>query len=271
MANDILNEIVTWKRHELERLKSLFPERELRAMVEMECHDEPPSLARAVAGSPTGIIAEFKRKSPSKGWIKADGSADTIPLDYQEAGAAAVSILTDEKFFGGRDEFVTRARQSGVTIPILYKNFVIDDYQLFQARLCGASAALLIAACLSKERCASLMRTAHNIGLEVLLEMHGEAEIEYAALGPDLCGINNRNLGSFATDVGTSFAMAAMLPTGAVKVSESGIADAETIIRLRQAGFAGFLIGENFMRATSPGAGLASMIERMDPTKATKA
>lgn len=260
---DILNEIVDWKRRENEHLGRLFDGRELRAMVDRQCRDTPPSLARAVAESDTGIIAEFKRKSPSKGWIKADGSASTIPLTYQNAGAAAISILTDERFFGGRDEYVAMARRSGVTVPILYKNFVVDESQLFRARLCGASAVLLIAACLDMAQCAGLMRTAHDIGLEVLLEMHSEAELEYAALGPDLCGINNRNLGTFNTDVATSLALAPLLPGDAVKVSESGIGSAATVAVLRQAGFSGFLIGESLMKAESPGKELSDMINRM--------
>lgn len=257
---DILEEIVTWKRREIKMLKGTFPERELRALVESECREEPPSMSKAITGSPTGIIAEFKRKSPSKGWIMADGNPDIIPLEYQQNGAAAISILTDDRFFGGQDEYVSRARKSGVTVPILYKNFVIDEYQLLQARLCGASAVLLIAACLSKDECAALMHTAHTLGMEVLLEMHAEPEIEYAGLEPDLCGINNRNLGTFVTDVANSFNLAKMLPGDAVKISESGISSPETILKLRDAGFNGFLIGENFMKSGHPGTALKDFI-----------
>ena len=185
---DILQAIIDTKREELERL-----------------YAPKPSLRGALLHSSTGIIAEFKRKSPSKGWIKEDGRADVIPLSYQQNGAAALSILTDEHYFGGSDDFIRQARQSGVTLPILYKNFVIDEAQIFAAALCGASAVLLIAACLSKQACKQLMGRAHELGLEVLLEMHSEQELEYADLGPDLCGINNRNLGSFVTDVENSF------------------------------------------------------------------
>lgn len=217
-------------------------------------------MRKALTESSNGIIAEFKRKSPSKGWIKEDGKADIIPLSYQENGAAALSILTDEYFFGGCDEFIMKARQSGVTIPILYKNFVIDEYQLLQARLCGASAALLIAACLTKERCKSLIGMAHDLGLEVLLEMHSEPELEYAELGNDMCGINNRNLGTFVTDVKNSFRLAELLPQDAVKVSESGISNPDTVAELRQAGFRGFLIGENFMKTENPGEALKQFI-----------
>ena len=213
--------------------------------------------------SETGIIAEFKRRSPSKGWIKEEGRADIIPLSYQQNGAAALSILTDEHYFGGCDDFIRQARLSGVTLPILYKNFVIDEAQLYAAALCGASAALLIAACLSKAQCKSLMDKAHSLGLEVLLEMHSEQELEYAELEPDLCGINNRNLGSFVTDVENSFRLAELLPKDAVKVSESGISNPSTVKALREAGFRGFLIGETFMKAADPGAALKMFINQL--------
>ena len=243
---DILQQIIAHKREEIEQL----------------CAPKP-SLREALLASDSGIIAEFKRRSPSKGWIKEDGRADIIPLSYQQNGAAALSILTDEHFFGGHDDFIRQARQSGVTLPILYKNFVIDEAQLYAAALCGASAVLLIAACLSKQACAALMNKAHELGLEVLLEMHSEAELEYAELGPDLCGINNRNLGSFVTDVDNSFRLAERLPKDAVKVSESGISDPATVRALRQAGFRGFLIGETFMKTSDPGQALADFVGKL--------
>ena len=246
MAKDILEQIIAHKREEVTAL-----------------YAKKPSLREALLQSDTGIIAEFKRRSPSKGWIKEDGHADIIPLSYQQNGAAALSILTDEHFFGGHDDFIRQARQSGVTLPILYKNFVIDEAQLHAAALCGASAVLLIAACLSKQACAALMNKAHELGLEVLLEMHSEAELEYAELGPDLCGINNRNLGSFVTDVDNSFRLAEHLPKDAVKVSESGISDPATVRALRQAGFRGFLIGETFMKTSDPGQALADFVGKL--------
>jgi indole-3-glycerol phosphate synthase len=233
-----------------------------------------PSLRAALLSSPTGIIAEFKRRSPSKGWIKEEGRADVIPMSYQQNGAAALSILTDEHYFGGHDNFIRMARQSGVTLPILYKNFVIDEAQLHEAASCGASAVLLIAACLSIQECGTLLHTAHELGLEVLLEMHDERELEYATLGPDLCGINNRNLGSFVTDVNNSFRLAEKLraatvssgsPAGApVLVSESGISDPAIVLELRAAGFRGFLIGETFMKAPDPGQALSHFISELN-------
>ena len=262
-THDILQEIVTHKRQELERMKTETPERLLHAEVERMLGGRVASLREAVSQSATGIIAEFKRRSPSKGWIKQEGKASRIPLSYQQQGAAAVSILTDSHYFGGCDTFVTEAREAGVTIPILYKNFVVDEYQLFQARRCGASAVLLIAACLSKQECRQLLRMAHELQMEVLLEMHGEQEAEYADWEPDLCGVNNRNLGSFVTSIDNSFRMASLLPAGAVKVSESGISRPDVIRELQIAGFQGFLIGETFMREDDPGEALGSFIREI--------
>ena len=262
-THDILQEIVAHKRQELERMKTETPERLLHAEVERMLGGRVASLREAVSQSATGIIAEFKRRSPSKGWIKQEGQASRITLSYQQQGAAAVSILTDSHYFGGCDTFVTEAREAGVTIPILYKNFVVDEYQLFQARRCGASAVLLIAACLSKQECRQLLRMAHELQLEVLLEMHGEQEAEYADWEPDLCGVNNRNLGSFVTSIDNSFRMASLLPAGAVKVSESGISRPDVIRELQIAGFQGFLIGETFMREDDPGEALGSLIREI--------
>ena len=256
---DILQQIIATKREELAAIRA--------AVSVPDGFDAGattrPSLREALLASGTGIIAEFKRRSPSKGWIKEDGRADIIPLSYQQNGAAALSILTDRHYFGGSDDFIRQARQSGVTLPILYKNFVIDEAQLYAAALCGASAVLLIAACLTMQQCAALLAKAHELGLEVLLEMHDERELEYAALGPDLCGINNRHLGSFVTDVATSFRLAERLPKDAVKVSESGISNPETVRELRAAGFSGFLIGETFMKMPEPGLALNEFISRL--------
>jgi len=246
MSKDILQEIIAHKRIELEALRA-----------------KKPSLRQALLQSETGIIAEFKRRSPSKGWIKEEGRADIIPLSYQQNGATALSILTDEHYFGGHDDFIRMARQSGVSLPVLYKNFVIDEAQLYAAALCGASAVLLIAACLTKSECRQLIDKAHTLGLEVLLEMHREQELEYAELEPDMCGINNRNLGSFITDTEISFRLAELLPKEVVKVSESGISDPQTVRKLREAGFRGFLIGECFMKTADPGQALRNFISML--------
>ncbi len=259
---DILQEIVAHKRIEVERFKQQLSEQEIHRRVEAILDFSVPSMSKALTASESGIIAEFKRRSPSKGWIKEEGKAEEIPLAYQEHGAAALSILTDEQYFGGKDDFIRIARHAGVHIPILYKNFIIDEYQLFQARLCGASAVLLIAADLSKEECQSLLSTAHGLGLEVLLEMHSEEELEYAEMEPDMCGINNRNLGTFITDVQNSFRLAELLPKDSVKVSESGISNSDTVKALRLAGFRGFLIGETFMKTSDPGKALKDFISK---------
>ena len=261
---DILDEITAHKRLEVAALKREVPLSVLESRVEpLLAGAKPPSMAAALLASPSGIIAEFKRKSPSKGWIKEEGEAAVIPLGYQRNGAAALSILADGKYFGGSPDFIAEARESGVTLPILYKEFVVDEYQLYIARLCGASAVLLIAAELDKGECRCLIDKAHALGLEVLLEMHSEPELEYAGLEPDMCGINNRNLGTFVTDVENSFRLAGKLPASAVKVSESGIGRPETLAALRQCGFRGFLIGERFMKEQDPGAALGQFIARL--------
>lgn len=260
IMKDILEEIVAWKRQEIEEYKQVLPISQLQSMV-MPLLDTPQSsMRKALTESATGIIAEFKRKSPSKGWIKQGGKANEIPLSYQQHGAAALSILTDSKYFGGYDEYIQQARAVGVTLPILYKNFVIDPYQLFLARHASASAVLLIAADLTLTECRDLMQLAHDLGLEVLLEMHSEQDLDYAVLEPDMYGINNRNLGTFITDVENSFQLAERLPHDGCKVSESGISKPATIISLREAGFNGFLMGECFMKEENPGEALADFL-----------
>ena len=262
---DVLEEIIAWKRIEVEKQKSEVSEHDIHMQVEKIINSDSPtvSMRKALIESSTGIISEFKRKSPSKGWIKEDGKPDVIPLSYQQSGASAISILTDEKYFGGKDEFIVDARNSGVNIPILYKNFIIDEYQIFQARLCGASAILLIAADLEISACKSLLYTAHQLGLEVLLEMHSESELDYAELEPDMYGINNRNLGTFTTDIKNSFYLSSRLPKNVCKVSESGISDPDTVKELKLAGFNGFLIGENFMKTKNPGEALNDFITKI--------
>jgi len=261
---DVLDEIVAHKRLEVAAFKEQLPPSRLYQRGEGSVEMPQPSMRQALLDSPMGIIAEFKRKSPSKGWIKEEGKANEIPLSYQKNGASAISILTDEKYFGGKDDFIKVARESGVTIPILYKNFIIDEYQLFQARLCGASAVLLIAADLSLVECKSLIRLSHELGLEVLLEMHEERELDYAELEPDMYGINNRNLVTFVTDVQNSFRLASRLPNDVCKVSESGISHPDTVKMLKMAGFNGFLIGENFMRTDNPGQSLQEFISKLN-------
>lgn len=264
---DILEQIVAHKRMELREMKQKLPLERLRLMVERRLAEHngerPVSMRASLMASPTGIIAEFKRKSPSRGWIQAEARPADIALEYQRNGASALSVLTDRAYFGGCPEHITQVRQAGVTLPILYKNFVIDPYQLLVARLCGASAVLLIAACLEKEECARLRKEARELGLEVLLEMHDERELDYVGVQPDMFGVNNRHLGAFVTDVETSFRLASLLPQGECLVSESGLRSPEVVARLRQVGYRGFLIGEIFMSATRPGEVLGEFVRSL--------
>ena len=260
---DILEEIVAYKKNEIELFKKELHQIYLEGRVEILKNALIPSMKNALMKSDTGIIAEFKRKSPSKGWINEAATADKVPISYQENGAAAISILTDSHFFGGSNVYVRTAIASKVRIPVLYKNFIIDEYQIYQAKVCGASAILLIAACLTKEQCRQFIAKAHELELEVLLEMHNEEETEYAELEPDMYGINNRNLGTFETDVNNSFQLIERLPAEGVKVSESGISDPDTIRQLRACGYKGFLIGETFMKETDPGLALKNFIAQI--------
>ena len=265
---DILSEIIAHKQTEIELQKqTVSPEQlqEQAGIIIRENAAHHRSMKQALAASSTGIISEFKRRSPSKGWINEAAQAEEIHASYEAAGAAALSILTDEKFFGGTLRDIRTARPL-VRIPILRKDF-IDEYQLLQACIVGADAVLLIAACLSPEQCSTLTAQAHELGLEVLLEIHSPSELSYINKEVDMVGVNNRNLGSFVTDVENSFRIARQLreathgPASPLLVSESGISDPETICRLRAAGFRGFLIGETFMKTANPGETLKEFIQ----------
>ena len=261
---DILEEIVAHKRIEVAEQKEQLPPRMLYAEVEQMMAEgvSKRSLSQALTEDDYGIIAEFKRKSPSKGWIKEDGKPEIIPLSYEQNGAAALSILTDEKYFGGSLDFVRKARPL-VNLPILRKDFIVDEYQLFQARHIKADAVLLIAADLSKTEVRSLTALAHDLQLEVLLELHSEQELDYADIDVDAIGVNNRNLGTFVTNVENSFRLASQLPQDKVLVSESGISNPDTIRLLREAGYRGFLIGETFMKTNNPGQALKNFISQL--------
>ena len=252
---DILEEIVAYKRKELAEQKKVVSYGMLISQVGKVMDvspDKQRSMAETLANSTTGIIAEFKRRSPSKGWIKEDGQPEVILPSYEANGASALSVLTNYHFFGGNINDIVKARPI-VNIPILRKDFIIDEYQMLQARVIGADAVLLIAADLTKEECRQLAATAHDLRLETLLEVHTEKELEYVGDNIDMVGVNNRNLGTFHTDVENSFRLAELLPQEYVLVSESGISAPENIRQLRQAGFNGFLIGETFMKTADPG------------------
>lgn len=255
---DILSEIIANKRFEVDLQKQSISLEQLQNSLETTVKQR--SLKEALKSSSSGIIAEFKRRSPSKGWINRKALAEDIVPGYVNAGASAVSILTDEKFFGGNLKDIKDARPL-IDIPILRKDFIVDEYQLYQAKIIGADAVLLIAAALKKEELHALAAKAHELGLEVLLEIHSVEELKYINANMDVIGINNRNLGTFFTDVENSFRLAEQLPSDAVLVSESGISDPATVKRLQKAGFKGFLIGENFMKTDNPELALKSFIE----------
>lgn len=261
---DILQEIVAYKRLEIAKRRSEVPFGCLLHDVERAEMRPTLSFKAALQSSKTGIIAEFKRKSPSKGWINQGASVEQVTLGYQSSGAACLSILTDEAYFGGSNDYITRTKNNGVCIPVLYKNFVVDEYQLLEARLSGADAVLLIAACLDKRQCADLLHKANDLGLEALLEMHNEREVDYADLQPQMCGINNRCLGTFRTDVEASFRLAERLPEDSLWVSESGLSNPETVIELRRRGYQGFLMGERFMREKQPAEALKAFVEDLE-------
>lgn len=264
MSKDILEEIIAHKRIEIAAQEQNVPISFLEDLLEKnDDMAKVHSMKASLAASATGIIAEFKRRSPSKDWINKDADAKIIPASYQQAGASALSILTDEHFFGGSLRDIRAARPT-VSLPILRKDFIISRYQLLQAKAAQADAVLLIAAALSKEECSTLACEAHKLGLEVLLEMHHEDELDYVNEYVDMAGINNRNLGTFHTDVENSFRTAEKLPADILKVSESGISNPNTVKLLRQEGFRGFLIGETFMKTVNPGNTLSTFIKELE-------
>ena len=260
---DILETIVANKRKEVERQKQAVSLQTLVALGGDRLERPTRSMRQALATSETGIIAEFKRKSPSKGWLHPGAQVQEVLPFYAEGGASACSILTDGNFFGGSLTDLQQARRL-VEIPLLRKDFIIDPYQLYQARVMGADAVLLIAACLTTEECAQLAATAHSLQLEVLLEVHRAEELDHVNADIDILGVNNRHLGTFDTDVKHSFKLIEQLKGyDPLLVSESGISQAETVKQLRAAGFRGFLIGETFMKTAQPGETLRNFIEAL--------
>lgn len=257
---DILDDIIAHKRKELALDKAQTGLRTLERL----CADVPPapSMKQALAQSDTGIIAEFKRRSPSKGWIRQEARVEDILPAYQQAGASAASVLTDEAFFGGTLDDLRTAR-SVCRLPLLRKDFIIDELQLWQAKAAGASAVLLIAAALTREQCGMLAAEAHKLQLEVLLEIHTERELDYIDSHTDMAGVNNRNLGTFHTDTDNSFRLADRLPDDILRVSESGMSHPDTIRQLRRAGYRGFLIGGHLMTQEQPGKALESLISQL--------
>lgn len=209
----------------------------------------------------TGIIAEFKRKSPSKGIINDKVTVEEVTAAYAKHGASGISVLTDFPFFGGHMDDLLAATIHEV--PLLRKDFMIDEYQLIEAKAFGAEAILLIAACLTPTEVKMLATTAKGLGLEVLLEIHNEEELGHICDSVDLVGINNRNLKTFDVNIQTSLSLINKIPTEKPAIAESGITDVDTIVTLRQAGFKGFLIGENFMKQASPSIAFADFVNQL--------
>jgi indole-3-glycerol phosphate synthase len=248
---NILDQIVEHKRKEVADRKALYPTRLLEQSIYFG--GLPVSMAHYVKRSDkSGIIAEFKRKSPSKGEINANASVERTSIGYMQAGASALSVLTDKNFFGGTSEDLMVARKFNFC-PILRKDFMIDEYQVLEAKSIGADAILLIAAILAPAESRALATLAHSLKMEVLLEVHDEHELQrHLEIGADLIGVNNRNLKTFEVDINLSKKLVAQIPKEVVRVSESGISKPETILELRDLGFDGFLMGENFMKHSRP-------------------
>lgn len=248
---NILEKIIADKYREVAERKSLIPVKLLEKSIFFD--GKVVSMKKYVTDpEKSGIIAEFKRKSPSKGLINGAASVEQVSIGYMQAGASALSVLTDQEYFGGSSEDLKVARKFNFC-PILRKDFVVDEYQIIEAKSIGADCVLLIAAALEPEKLKSLAYFAKSLGLEVLLEVHDGEELEKSLNdGVDLVGVNNRNLKTFDVSIDTSLELVSAIPSSFVKISESGISDPKTLIELKKAGFDGFLIGENFMKSSRP-------------------
>ncbi|MDR2286760.1 MAG: indole-3-glycerol phosphate synthase TrpC [Prevotellaceae bacterium] len=247
---NILDKILETKRTELDR--------NIKIRTFEDIFDEAKSVkrpvlsfVRALQDSDNHIIAEFKRRSPSKGFFNADANVETIVGGYSAAGAAAISVLTDSDYFGGSLDDLSTARKVSA-VPLLRKDFIIDEYQICEARIASADVVLLIAAAITIDRCAELTKFARSLGLEVLLEIHNEQELKYLNPFVSAVGVNNRDLTTFVTDVFVSHRLAGLIPDCFLKISESGISSISILKVLFDAGFRGFLMGENFMKEPDP-------------------
>lgn len=261
---DILDKIVAAKRAEIEERKALRPIWEL----ERDALDRPPRGGFAQAARPERrgddirLIAEIKKASPSKGLIRPDFDPPLIARQYEQAGAAAISVLTDERLFGGSLAILDQVSRA-VETPLLRKDFVLEEYQLLEARAAGASAALLIAAILDDDTLESLLREAARLGIDTLTEVHTEAELERAAaLGAPVIGVNNRNLQTFEVDLETTLRLRPRIPSDRVAVSESGVFTRADVLRLQDAGVDAVLVGESLMRQPDPGAAARGLLGR---------
>ncbi len=266
---NILDQIIEFKLEEVGERKSLYPVK----LLEQSIYFSSPTVSLKkclLQQDRTGIIAEIKRKSPSKGIINPHISIERTSIGYRQAGASALSILTDKQFFGGSNEDLTVAREFN-SCPILRKEFVIDEYQIIEAKSIGADAILLIAAVLSPEAIKQFTITAHALGLEVLMEVHDGKELTLNLnSGVDLIGVNNRNLKTFEVNSETSKRLAPMVPDEVIKVSESGIESPQAIVELKKYGFKGFLIGQTFMQHSCPEKAAMDFIKELDRIESEK-
>ncbi|NAS29644.1 indole-3-glycerol phosphate synthase TrpC [Flavobacteriaceae bacterium R38] len=259
---NILDKIVADKRIEVELKKSIVPVSQLEQSVLFE--REPVSLAKKLRNSTTGIIAEHKRRSPSKSVINQKVSVQDVTKGYEDAGVCGMSVLTDGKYFGGSLDDLVLAKASS-NMPLLRKEFIIDPYQIIEAKAYGADLILLIAAVLSRDEIKLFSETAKSIGLDVLLEVHNEEELHKSIMPSlDMLGVNNRNLKTFDVSIETSKILSEKIPDDFVKVSESGISSIAAIKDLKNFGFQGFLIGENFMKTENPGQSAIEFIKELE-------
>ncbi|MFT6996111.1 MAG: indole-3-glycerol phosphate synthase [Maribacter sp.] len=258
---DILAKIIADKYKEVALKKSLIPASQLEQSVLFD--RKGGSLAKALRNSNTGIIAEHKRRSPSKDTINQNTNVGEVAKGYQKAGVCGMSVLTDIKYFGGSLEDLLLARAC-VSMPLLRKEFIIDEYQLLEAKAYGADVILLIAGVLSRQEIKTLSEFAKALDLEVLLEVHNEEELHKSVMPSlDMLGINNRDLKTFSVSIETSKILSELIPNDFVKVSESGISSIEAIQELKPYGYQGFLIGENFMKTDNPGRSAAEFIKKI--------
>lgn len=258
----ILDKIIEKKKIEVAEAKQRVSLEELERypLFDRTCY----SLKKSVLDPErTGIIAEYKRASPSKGLINGTSTVQEVVRSYQDAGASAISVLTDSDFFQGSLSDLEAAR-AVLQIPLLRKEFIIDVYQIAEAKAYGADIILLIAACLDSEEIETYADYAKSLGLNVLLEVHNEEELQRSLFDSiDAIGVNNRNLKDFVVDLNHSYDLVKQIPDSYIKVSESGISDPKTIQALRNAGFQGFLIGENFMKTEDPGGAIKAFIAQL--------
>ena len=245
---DILVEITDAMRIQVANDKKSIPESALRdtPLFNRQAYSFTQSIS-----AKSGVIAEFKRRSPSKGSINATTDVVGITKGYEIAGASAVSILTNAPYFGGCNQYVTEARKN-LTIPILRKEFIVDPYQIIEAKAIGADLILLIAECLTSSQIAEFTDIAHSVGLQVLMELHHENQVDKIIPSLDAVGINNRDLSTFKVDIEQSISLARSLPSALIKIAESGLSDSATATRMKAQGFDGFLVGEQFMKQKDP-------------------